>query len=174
MLEIINDDAYKTIKNHYLIDLAELYFFSGQMLRAVEVSDRVLQAEVITKLDAANAVRIQFTAYRTLAEPEKADTVYRKYGNKFGLFLDSDNYAEDDLKAWLKSHLTELEILRENGKTDDALSLVNRMISIDDKQKNSVSVLSAELHVHRSTLLWVMAQIPRSNPGSWRLQYPII
>ena len=39
-----------------------------------------------------------------------------------------DGVSESDLPAWLKFHQSELEILREKGKTEEALSLVNQMM----------------------------------------------
>lgn len=162
MLEIIDDAAYSLRRNRYLMDLAESYLYSGQMPLALESSARVLRSTSIGKMDAADAIRVQFTALRTMAEPEKADSIYREYGEKFNLFQERDNYSGDDLIAWVKFHLMELEILREKGKTDEALTLVNQMIALSENIDVSSSAFPAELHVHRSTLLWVKARYPDS------------
>jgi tetratricopeptide (TPR) repeat protein len=162
MLEIINDGTYSNRQNRYLVDLAEFYLYSGQMPLALESSARVLRSTPIGRMDAADAIRVQFTALRTMAEPEKADSVYREYGEKFNLFQERNNYSGDDLIAWVKFHLMELEILREKGKTDEALTLVNQMITLYEEIDDAGGAFSAELHVHRSTLLWVKARYPES------------
>ncbi len=162
ILEIIDTQAYASFQNAYLIDLAEYYLVSGQIVRALSTTERVLKDQSIGSKEAASATRIQFIAYRTLGQPEKADLVHQECGNRHGLFALPDGLSESELPAWLKFHQSELEILREKGKMEEALSLVNQMIVFNEKLKKPQTTLSAELLVHRSTLLWVKARYPEA------------
>ncbi len=160
MMEIIDARAFASFQNVVLIDLAEYYLISGQIARALTATDRVLKDTSISSIEAATAVRIQFIAYRTLGQPENADFVHQECGNSYGLFASPDKLSERDFLAWLKFHQSELEILREKGKTEDALSLADQMIALNKKLTNPLKILTAELLVHRSTLLWVKAHYP--------------
>ena len=161
MMEIIDSPAFGKLKKSYLLDLAEYCLISGKISRALSTADRVLKDSGSSSTEVANAARIQFNAYRTLGQPEEADRVHQEYGTKLGL-LSSHEGLSDDLPAWLKFQQSELEILREKGKTEEALALANRMIALNEKLKSPLNILSAELHVHRSTLLWVKARYPES------------
>jgi tetratricopeptide (TPR) repeat protein len=162
MMEIINAPGFNREHNKYLIDLAEFYLISGQIPRALTTADRVLKDQLASSIEAANAARIQFIAYRTRGEPEKADCVHQECGTRYGLVAIPAGSSAKDLTAWLKFHQTELEILRENGKTEEALALADKMIALNENQKSPQKILSAELHVHRSTLLWVKANYPEA------------
>ena len=162
MMEIIDARGFGSFLNQYLIDLADYYLISGQIGRAVTTTDRVLNDQSISKYEAAAAARFQFIANRTLGQPEKADLVHQECGNRHGLFASPDGLSESDLPAWLKFHQSELEILREQGKTEEALALANEMIALNGQLTNPQKILSAELHVHKSTLLWVKAHYPEA------------
>jgi tetratricopeptide (TPR) repeat protein len=162
MMEIIDSPAFGRVQKSYLLDLAEYYLISGQISRALTTADRVLKDSESTSTEVANAARIQFNAFRTLGQPDKADHIHQECGNKLGLLASQEGLYEDDLPAWLKFQQSELEILREKGKTEEALALANRMITLNEKLKSPHNTLSAELHVHRSTLLWVKARYPES------------
>ena len=162
MMEIIDTPGYSKVRNSYLIDLAEFYLISGQISKALSTADRVLKDQVTSSMEAANAARIQFIAYRTRGEPEKADLVHQECGSRYGLLASPGGSSVIDLPAWLKFHQSELEILREKGKTEEALSLASQMITLNENQKIPQKILSAELHVHRSTLLWVIAHYPEA------------
>ncbi len=162
MMEIIESPGFGSVHNSFLIDLAEFYLISGQISMALTTADRVLKDQSSSSVEAANAARIQFSAYRTRGEPEKADIVHQECGIRHSLFASPGGTSASDLPAWLKFHQSELEILREKGKTEDALSLASQMITLNENQKSPQQILSAELHVHRSTLLWVKASYPES------------
>jgi tetratricopeptide (TPR) repeat protein len=162
MMEIINAPGFNREHNMYLIDLAEFYLISGQIPRALTTTNRILKDSESSSTEVAYATRNQFNAYRTLGQPEEADRVHQECGNKLGLSSSHEGLSEDDLPAWLKFQQSELEILREKGKTEEALALANRMISLNQKLESPQSILSAELHVHRSTLLWVKANYPEA------------
>lgn len=158
IMEIIDSPTFDKVKKSYLLDLAEYYLTSGKISRALSTADRVLKDSESSSTEVANAARIQFTAYRTLGQPEEADCVHQECGNNLGLLASHEGLSEDDLPAWLKFQQSELEILREKGKTEEALALADRMINLNEKLNNPQNILSAELHVHRSTLLWVKAR----------------
>jgi len=162
MVEIINSPGFSRVQNSYLNDLTEFYLISGQISRALTTADRVLKGQVTSSIEAANAARIQFTAYRIRGEPEKADLVHQECGTRYGLFASPGGSSVIDLQAWLKFHQSELEILREKGKTEEALLLASQMITLNENQKSPQKTLNAELHVHRSTLLWVKARYPEA------------
>ena len=90
--------------------------------------------------------RIQFVAYRTMGEPEKADLVHQECGNRHGLFTQPEGLSESDLPAWLKFHQSELEILREKGK--NRRSAVTRQS--DDCHLNETTNKTAKYSICRT------------------------
>jgi tetratricopeptide (TPR) repeat protein len=135
--------------------LAEIHFFSGAFEQAIAESKTVLDMENAHPTQTARAGRMLFNCSRSMGKPDQADQVLEKLADSFHLTQNIHQIEEADTLAWLILTQCRFEQLREQGKTEDALALVNDMLWLDEQQGSPDAILTADLTTHRSTLLWM-------------------
>ena len=135
--------------------LAEIHFFSGAFEQAIAEAQIALSLEAEQPDQAARAGRMLFNCYRSMGKPDQADQVLGELAEKFHLALDIHQIEKNNALGWLILKQSQLEQLREQGKTEDALSLVNDMLWLDNQLDSPDATLTADLTTRRSTLLWM-------------------
>ena len=145
-------------RRDYACDLADVHLFRGQFESAVQLAEAVLADEAPADVQAARAVRILFTCYRSTGQPDLADILISKAGQAFSAQLPARDVPAGQAAAWLRFNQCQLELLRERGQVDQALALVEDMIWLEQSLASRDQILTAELLTHRSTLLWVRAR----------------
>ncbi len=145
-------------RRDYACDLADVHLFRGQFESAVQLAEGVLADEAPADVQAARAVRILFTCYRSIGQPDLADSLIGKAGQDFSNQLPAREVPASQAAAWLRFNQCQLELLRERGQVDQALALVEDMIWLEQSLASRDQILTAELLTHRSTLLWVKAR----------------
>lgn len=151
-LEQESDDEQQSI---YRNALAEILFFSGAFEQAMTESRAVLALEHAPSSQTARAGRMLFNCYRSMAKPGKADQILEKLADSFHLGQDIHQIDKSNALDWLVLKQCQLEQLREKGKAEDALALVNDMLWLDEKQGSPDAILTADLTTHRSTMFWM-------------------
>ncbi len=135
--------------------LAEIHFISGAFERAVAESRAVQSLQHAQPIQTARAGRMLFNCYRSMGKPDQADHVLDALADKFHLTHNIHQIEKSNALSWLILKQSQLEQLREQGKTEDALSLVNDMLWLDNQLGSPDATLTADLTTRRSTLLWM-------------------
>jgi tetratricopeptide (TPR) repeat protein len=135
--------------------LAEIYFFSGSFELAITESRAVQSLKQDQSTQTARAGRMLFNCHRSMGNPNRADQVLKKLAGSFHLKQNIHQINEADALGWLILQQCQLEQLREQGKTEDALTLVNDMLQLDGQLGSPDPILTADLTTRRSTLLWM-------------------
>ena len=146
----------------YRNDLAEFLISEGKFQEAVNETELVL-ADVLSNGDQiSRACRIQFRCFRDMGQPDLADQLVQQQGPRFNAFYPASQVPPELVKGWLWINICRLELLREQGKVDEALKLANEMIDLDVQAGSPDGLMTAELFARRSTLEWVTARYPRA------------
>ncbi|MDX9864358.1 MAG: tetratricopeptide repeat protein [Anaerolineaceae bacterium] len=135
--------------------LAEIHFFSGAFDQAIAKAQAVLSLNVDLPDQAARAGHMLFNCYRSMGKPDQADHILAELAEKFPLADDIQQLDKGNALGWLILNQCQLELLREQGKTEDALTLVDQMLVLDSQLGSPDAILTAELTTRRSTLLWM-------------------
>ena len=154
--------ALADARAEYHCDLGDVYLFGGQFEKAIQQAEAVLAAPSLPLTLAARAVRILFTCLRSTGTPNQADDWIERSRPLFQADQPASEVPPALAQAWLRFNQCQLELLREQGKIDPALDLVEQMIWLNQREDARDPVLTADLLTHRSTLLWVRARYPES------------
>ncbi len=146
----------------YMCSLGDVYLFRGQFERAAAQAEMALSESAASLGQQARAVRILFTCYRSSGQPQKADVLIEQNRARFFGDRAAEEVPVHASLGWLTYQQCRLELLREQGEVDRALSLSEEMIWLDDRTGAADKVLTADLYTHRSTLLWVRSRYPEA------------
>ena len=135
--------------------LAEIHFYCGNFNQAIAESRAVQSLKHTHSTQAARAGRMLFNCHRSMGEPDQADRALKKLVRSFHLAQNIHQIDQTNALGWLILKQCQLEQLREQGKTEDALALVNDMLWLDNQLGNPDATLTADLTTRRSTLLWM-------------------
>lgn len=152
-------EAYRAL---YHNDLADYFLFSGDFDRSVEQAGLVYSMVNPSPIQLARAVRALFTCYRSLGHSLQAEQLIQEMFYEFEADKKAESVSSELALAWLRFNQNRLELLREEGKLDEALALVEEMIWLDEQHGSQDVLLTADLITHRSTLLWNVASYERS------------
>jgi tetratricopeptide (TPR) repeat protein len=158
-LEHLDDAGQRAL---YHNDLAEIHFFSGEFEKAIQEAQPIFTLKDSHPSQAARACRTLFTCYRSMGNPDQGDLILQEQTDAFGLSQHARQVKPELADAWLILNLCQLELLREQGRVEEALDLVEDMIWLDDRQGSPDGTLTADLYTRRSTLLWARAFYQRS------------
>lgn len=142
--------------------LSEIHFFSGTFDEAIVEASAVLALEDSPSIQKARAGHMLFNCLRSRAEPEKADQILGGLADEFHLHQNAHQIGKETAFGWLVLNQCQLELLREQGKTEEALRLVNDMLWLNEQIGNPDSTLTAGLTTHRSTMLWVQGSFQQA------------
>lgn len=154
--------AQADARAEYQCDLGDVHLFSGQFEKAIRQAEAALASPSPPPTLAARAVRILFTCLRSTGDPNQADEWIERTRARFMGDQPAREVPPGLAQAWLRFNQCQLELLREQGKIDSALELVEQMIWLDRREGARDSILTADLLTHRSTLLWVRARYHES------------
>ncbi|PKO19108.1 MAG: hypothetical protein CVU39_00725 [Chloroflexi bacterium HGW-Chloroflexi-10] len=151
---VLEHSSTAATQAQYQNDLADLQFYGGNIEAARQSAEKILVSKDPPISELARALRILFTSYRALGQPQTASQIFQKFSAIFEADRSAKNVPLKKATAWLRFKQNQLELLREQGKTSDALTLVEEMIWLDQQHSSQDALLTAELLTHRSTLLW--------------------
>lgn len=146
----------------YHNDLAEIHFFSGEFEKAIAEIRAVTDLESSQPTQIARSGHILFNCHRSMGNPDQGDEVLRQHNAAFNLAQNVRQVPPELARGWLILNQCQLELLREQGRIEEALSLVEDMLWLDDNQGSPDATLTAELVTRRSTLLWMRGFYQRS------------
>ena len=147
-----SDDGQRAV---YHNALAEIYFFSGAFEQAIAESRAAQLLKHIPPAQTARAGHMLFNCYRSMGKPDQADHLLDELAEKFHLMQNIHQIEKSNALSWLILKQNQLEQLREQGKTEEALSLVNDMLWLNNQLGSPDATLTADLTTRRSTLLWM-------------------
>ncbi|MCD4671998.1 MAG: hypothetical protein K8R77_04975 [Anaerolineaceae bacterium] len=158
-LEHLHEDTLLAL---YHNALAEIHFVSGEFDQAIAEARAALALNLPLHTQTARAGRMLFNCYRSMGNPNQADQVLGGLSDTFHLFLSARQMSAEYARGWLILNQCQLELLREQGRIDEALELVNDMIWLDENQDSPDAILTADLYTRRSTLLWMRGAFQRA------------
>ena len=150
------------VQDSFQNDLAEIHTFLGNFETSISEAQAVLARPQTSPIQVARAIKMLFTSYRAQGSPEKADRLIQQHAARFAAANPAAKLETEQAQGWLRFNQCRLELLREQGKVEEAFNLVEDMIWLDDRSGNRDAALTADLYTHRSTLLWVRAHYQRS------------
>lgn len=153
---LAKDDV--NLQAQYRCDLGDIYLPAGRFDNVIEQAEIVLGLVGVNPSLAARAVRMLFTSYRSTGQHNRADDLMQTVSARFNDDKPAAEVPEALAQSWLIYNQSMLELLREQGRIDEALALVDQMIWLDHYHGSSDPLLSADLFTHRSTLLWNKAR----------------
>ncbi|NMC55388.1 MAG: tetratricopeptide repeat protein [Chloroflexi bacterium] len=146
----------------YQCALADVEFFSGNFEPAITLCQEVLATPAAPPRLSAHASRILYNCLRSIGQPNQADELVERMQPAFLGERPAAQVPQPLARAWLLFNQCQLERLRERGKMDQALNLLEEMIWLDQQEGSPEKALTADLVTHRSTLLWAKARYPAS------------
>lgn len=146
----------------YHCGLVDIYLPVGRFEDAVLQAKSVLAMDGVPAVLGARAVRSLFTCYRSTGQHSIADQLMREASHQFNGDLPAESVPAENAQGWLIYNQSQLELLREQGKIDEGLELVEQMIRLDHSLGRHDPLLTADLVTHRSTLLWNRARYHES------------
>ncbi|MAT45699.1 MAG: hypothetical protein CL609_25485 [Anaerolineaceae bacterium] len=153
----IQNTAQENKRALYHNDLADYFFFSGEFDKSMEHAGIVFSMANPSPVQLARSVRVLFTSYRSLGQSLQAEALIKEMFFEFEAHKPASEVSGSKALAWLRFNQNRLELLREEGKLNEALTLVEDMISLDEQLGRPDTLLTADLITHRSTLLWNVA-----------------
>ncbi len=146
----------------YHNDLADYFFFSADFTNAVQQARLIFSMDDPSPVQVARAVRVLFTSYRSQGQSSQAERMIKEKFHEFEADKPAAQVSSERARAWLRFNQNRLELLREEGKLEEALALVEDMLWLDEQSGRQDVLLTADLITHRSTLLWNVAEYDRS------------
>jgi tetratricopeptide (TPR) repeat protein len=150
------------LQAEYRCGLADVYLPVGRFDDAVHQAKIVLAMPGVPVVQAARAARTLFTCFRSTGRHALADELMEDTRTRFLGYLPAVQVPAESAQAWLIFNQSRLEQLRELGKIDEGLALVDQMIQFDQHEGSLNPLLTPDLVTHRSTLLWNQARYAES------------
>lgn len=144
----------------YQCALADVEFFSGHFEPAIALCQEVLTTPAAPPRLSARASRVFFYCLRSTGQPDKADELFEHASSAYLAGDPAVSIPPHMTQAWLLMNQCQIDRLRERGKWDQALSLLEDMVWLDQQEGSPDKTLTADLVTHRSTLLWAKARYP--------------
>lgn len=152
------DTGNVNLQAEYRCDLAEIYMPVGRFEDAIRQAEVVIHLGTIPLILAARALKILFNGYRSTGLHYKADQLMVETNEIFKGDLDPTEVTTEIAQAWIMYKMLRLECMREQGKLEEGLELVDQLIWLDQREGSKDQALTAELVTFRSTLRWETAQ----------------
>jgi len=150
------------LRAEYYCGLADVYLPVGRFEEAIRQALIVRELTGVPLVVLARAVRTLFICFRSTGRYTLADELMDNSRDQFLGSLSADQVPLDTAQAWLIFNQSCLEQLREQGKIDEGLALLDQMIQLDQRQGSLNALLTADLVTQRSTLLWNRARYSES------------
>ncbi len=137
----------------YLADIADIEIANGSFDTCLDAAGQVLAGQRSDPILAARACRTKFIALRSLGRADDADQLLQSQQSRFNR-PHGKRADPRHARAWIIYSQSKLELLREQGKIDEAFYLVQQMLELDAQSGSHDPGFTGELLTLRSTLLW--------------------
>lgn len=135
-------------------ELAKQYLAVGDFAKAETEAQAILNDPQADSLALARACRRLFVCYRSTNRPELVDQLMAGWGRRLGAGLPARQVPPELARAWLHVNQCQIDLLREQGRLQEALTLVNEMLWLDTHNGSPEGILTAQLYDRRAVLLW--------------------